>query len=73
MKPYWARLHFGGMTKRWHLYENGPVLSACERQSDDYPRIERREGPGPPADGKACKFCLAIHSKRARRAEKSAP
>ena len=72
-RPCWARLRFAGTAKRWRLFEGGGLVAACERQSLDYPRIERREGADPPPDGKPCRYCLAIAAKRARRAARTSP
>lgn len=72
MKSYWARLHYAGTFKRWHLFEDGAPVSACERQSFGYPRAERHDGPDPPRHGKVCRYCLAIADKQARRTARAA-
>ena len=51
----WARLHFGGIFKRWHIVYG--IHSICGTQSFDYKRVEWSETK--PETGKLCKHCIA--------------
>ena len=55
-KPRWARQHYGGRYKPWHLaYADGFTLCSVHLHAE---RIEWLAHPGLPLEGRVCSRCV---------------
>lgn len=57
MTKLWARQHFGGKFKHWHLIRDNATLTLCGAVKMNVRRVEWHVGQDPPPTGKICKRC----------------